>query len=182
MQSLDTREQALRHIHLIAAQPGFWELRSLHRLATGRMEPAAGSFRSSPRRRASSTRASTKPLTGPCPSSSWRVRSSCPPTRARPRADARSRDISAVTTCFVDVDLGLHDHEIAMEALMQADPAPSAIYHRGRLSRLWLLEAPESDFRLWRAVQRQSCGASRHWRRSGSVHGPGSHAAPDAVS
>ena len=65
------------------------------------------------------------------------------------------RSVTKKTTCFVDIDLGQHDRESALNTLLQADPAPSAIVDTGGgYHAYWLLEAPETDFRLWRAVQR----------------------------
>lgn len=152
------REQALHHLHLVAAYPGYWELRSLRRAGLStRLEPRGSRFFHV------IATANNLLFDGIEQAADWACEQAAEGSEVFVSASPRStpggkqaRDVTTVTASFVDIDVAPnHDRENALNGLLQAEPAPSLIIDSGGgYHALWLLEAPDDNLHLWRAVQR----------------------------
>jgi len=153
----DLRAQALAHVRLLAASPGYWELRALHRVDGSRMD-ARGSFfiiavaagdtliydrlEQAVDWARQHDRNGTEIFIGVNP---------------RAREGRGKADVETITACFADLDLAEgEDQDAVLEQITDGDvPVPSVVVSSGYgLHAVWLLREPTSTKALWRRVQR----------------------------
>jgi hypothetical protein len=149
------RQQTLQHLHLVAAYPGYWELRALQRTESLSMKPR-GSFW-------------FQVLASPDglifdrldQAIAWADHHNHQGTEvflgANPRStpDGRTqRDVAGVTCAFVDLDLHGIDRDAALAVLLGTDAPPSLVVNSGNgLHAYYLLDQASSDLALWKRVQ-----------------------------
>ena len=151
------RQQTLRHLRLLAAYPGYWELRALRRTASPRMEP-----RGSTSFHVASSPGGDLLFDGVDHAVSWALEQDAGGAEVfvgvNPRSSSEGKgleDVAVVTTCFADLDCSVESRDVVLQALEASDPVPSLIIDSGGgYHAYWLLEAPESDLVAWKAVQR----------------------------
>jgi hypothetical protein len=166
---VEARAQTLAHLRLVAGLPGFWELRALRRQGGTRMA-ACGSFFIVATTTADGTliydrleqavdwadaqdRAGAEVFVGMNP---------------RERA-ARGKDaVTAVTACYVDLDLPEGEsQESALAAVTDGDaPLPSFVVNSGYgLHVVYLLRAASRDKATWTRLQK---GLARRYASLGA--------------
>ena len=153
----DTREQTLAHLHLVAAFPGYWELRGLQRTNNGRMlyrgsffviaTPAGGNLIYDRLEQAAD----------------WAQRQDRNGVELfigmNPREhEARDKaSVARLTACYVDVDFpdGTELGDALEQVTAGETPLPSFVVDSGYgLHVAYLLKEAERDKPLWRGVQR----------------------------
>ncbi len=166
---MDERERALAHLRLVAAWPGYWELRALRRIDGARME-ARGSFFV-----IATTHGNNLIYDRLTEAVDWadeQARDGAEiflGVNPRAREHGKSKDaVEQLTACFADLDMPEGETiESLVSHVTDGDaPLPSLMVHSGYgVHVLYLLSEPATDKLAWRTVQR---GLLRRWSDIGA--------------